>query len=299
MKNNRFVAASLAPMFAFLLVFSVLPLILGLGITMFDYNPLAAHHPFVGLDNIRGLFTDNVFKVALKNTLTFVVVTVALNIAITLFFAQIISSLRRNWMRGFLRVVFFMPCVAPLVAASVVWGASGLYATKYGLINNILKTVFGIPPHNWLGTPSTLMPAIIVFTLWADIGYNIIIFCAGIDGIPDDFYEAASIDGAGPVYKFFFITLPLLGRTLGFVVSMTLISHFQMFAQFQMFTRSSGRNMGGPNNAGLVLTLDIYRTAFELNKDMGYASAIALVLFLIIMVFTVISQWLNRVDWGY
>jgi len=296
MQNNKFVGAVLIPVFALMALFSVLPLLLGLGITLFEYNPLAAQHPFLGLANIKRLFSDPVFKTGFKNTLVFVVVTVSLNISITLLIAQIISSMRRNWMRGFFRVLFFMPCVAPLVASSVVWG--GLYATQYGLINNILFHIFNIPHRNWLGNSATLMPAIIVFTIWADIGYNIIIFCAGIDGIPEDFLEAAAIDGAGPVRRFFSITLPLLGRTFSFVVAMTLISHFQMFAQFQVMTKSLARSMGGPDNAGLVMTLHVYKMAFEY-KNMGYASAIALALFLIIMVFTAISQRLNRVDWGY
>ena len=296
MQHNKFVSAVLIPIFSFIALFSVFPLLLGLGITMFDYNPLEAHHPFLGLDNIKRLFTDPVFQTGFKNTLFFVVVTVGLNITITLILAQIISSMKRNWMRGFFRVLFFMPCVAPLVASSVVWG--GLYATQYGLINNILFKLFQIPHHNWLGTPATIMPAVIIFTIWADIGYNIIIFCAGIDGIPDEFLEAAAIDGAGPVKRFFSVTLPLLGRTFSFVVAMTLISHFQMFAQFQVLTRSSGKSVGGPNNAGLVMTLHIYKMAFEF-RNMGYASAIALSLFLIIMIFTAVSQWLNRVDWGY
>jgi len=296
MQNNKFVGAVLIPIFVCMAVFSVLPLLMGLGITFFDYNPLEANHPFLGLANINRLFQDPVFKTGLKNTLIFVVVTVSLNIGITLLLAQIISSMHRNWMRGFFRVLFFMPCVAPLVASSVVWG--GLYGTQYGLINNILYTLFEIPHRNWLGNPATLMPAIIIFTLWADIGYNIIIFCAGIDGIPEEFMEAASIDGAGPVRRFFSITLPLLGRTFSFVVAMTLISHFQMFAQFNMLTKSLSRSMGGPDNAGLVMTLHVYKMAFEY-KNMGYASAIAMALFMIIMVFTVISQRLNRVDWGY
>ena len=296
MQNNKFVGAVLIPIFAFIAVFSVLPLLLGLGITLYEYNPLEAHHPFLGLANIKRLFQDPVFKAGFWNTLVFVVITVSLNISITLILAQLISTMRRNWMRGFFRVLFFMPCVAPLVASSVVW--MGLYATQYGLINNILFRLFNLPYRNWLGNPATILPAVILYTLWADIGYNIIIFCAGIDGIPDEFHEAAAIDGAGPVRRFFFVTLPLLGRTFSFVVAMTLISHFQMFAQFQVLTRSSGKSTGGPNNAGLVMTLHIYKMAFEF-RNMGYASAIALALFLIIMVFTAISQWLNRVDWGY
>jgi multiple sugar transport system permease protein/raffinose/stachyose/melibiose transport system permease protein len=250
----------------------------------------------LGLANIKRLFTDQVFQTGFKNTLVFVVVTVGLNIAITLLLAQIISTMRRNWMRSFFRVLFFMPCVAPLVAASVVWG--GLYATQYGLINNILYTFFFFFHHNWLGNPGTVMPAIIIFTIWADIGYNIVIFCAGIDGIPDEFNEAAAIDGAGPIKRFFAITLPLLGRTISFVLVMTLISHFQMFAQFQVLTRSAAGRTGGTNNAGLVMTLYVYKQGFEF-RNMGYASAVALVLFLVIMVFSAISKRLSRVDWGY
>ena len=295
MRNNRFVAAVLTPVFALLLLFNVLPIFLGLGFSLFNYKPLNKIQPFVGLDNYTKFFHDPVSLIALKNTLIFVVVTVALNIIITLVLAQAISSMKRGWMRGFMRVVFFMPCVAPLVAASVVW--RGLYDLQFGLFNNFLA-LFGITPHNWLGTAATLMPSIILFTLWADIGYNIIIFTAGIDGIPTDMYEAAAIDGANTLQRFFRITLPMLARTMSFVIAMTLISHFQMFAQFITLIRASGPATGGPSNAGMVLTLDIYKTAFKYN-DMGYASAIALALFVLIMIFTVVSRRLNRVDWGY
>ena len=288
--------AVLSPVFLFLFVFSVMPVFLGLGISLFDYSPLAKTQPFVGLDNIIRLFSDKVFLIALKNTLLFVVLTVALNLTITLLLAQAISSMRKSQMRGLMRVIFFMPCVAPLVASSVVW--NGMYNFQYGLINYIVKMLGGAP-QNWLGTAATLMPAIILFTLWADIGYNIIIFSAGIDGIPSDMFEAAAIDGVNPVQQFFRITLPMLGRTMSFVVAMTLISHFQMFAQFLIFNRAAGPVSGGPDNAGMVLTLYSYKVAFTGPKDMGYGSAIALVLFFIIMVFTAIQQRLNRVDWGY
>ena len=296
MKNNKFVFAVLTPIFLCMIIFLLVPIFMGLGLSLFDYNPLAASSPFVGLDNFKKLLSDEVFLISLKNTVFFVVVTVTLNIVLTLLIAQVISSMRSNKTRSFLRVVFFMPVVAPLAASSLVW--KQMYANKYGLFNNILRH-FGLPAQNWLGDPAWLLPAIILFTLWADIGYNIVIFSAGLDGIPQDFIEAAAIDGAGPVKRFFSITLPLLGRTTAFVITMTLISHFQMFAQFEILGRSSANpNGGGPNNVGMVLTLDIYKEAFKY-KDMGYASAIAFVLFLIIMIVTAISQRLNRVDWGY
>lgn len=296
MKNNRFVFTVLIPIFICMLTFTLLPILIGLGISLFDYDPLAAASPFVGLENFKNLLTDEVFAISLKNTLIFVGATVSLNVALSLLIAQAISSLRSNKSRSFMRVVFFMPIVAPIAASSLVWKL--MYATKYGLFNNILKQV-GLPPQNWLGDPTWLLPAIILFTLWADIGYNIIIFSAGLDGIPQDFLEAAAIDGAGPIRRFFFITLPLLGRTTAFIITMTLISHFQMFAQFEIMGRSAGSpGGGGPNNVGMVLTLEIYKEAFKYN-EMGYASAIAFVLFIIILIVTIISQRANRVDWGY
>ena len=295
MRNNKFVIICLTPVFVCIFVFLILPIILGLGISFTNYNPLVSQINFLGLDNFKGLFSDKVFLIALKNTLIFVFITAGINIVITLLLAQFICVLKSNKMRSLLRVVFFMPCVAPLVASSTVW--KQMYATKYGLINNLLNSLFGAPFRNWLGDPATLIPAIIIFTLWADIGFNIIIFSAGIDSIPTDFFESADLDGAGRISKFFYITLPLLTRTTYFVVTMTLISYFQMFAQFEIMTKS-GNSSGGPANAGMVLTLDIYKTAFKY-KDMGYASAMAIVLFIIILVCSVVSQRLNRVDWGY
>jgi multiple sugar transport system permease protein/raffinose/stachyose/melibiose transport system permease protein len=296
MKNNRFVYTILTPIFICMIVFTLLPILIGLGVSLFDYDPLAVSSPFVGLDNFKKLVSDDVFLVALKNTVVFVLVTVTLNIILALLIAQAISSMRSNKTRSFMRVIFFMPIVAPLAASSIVWKV--MYANKYGLFNNILSSM-GLPTHNWLGDPAWLLPAIILFTIWADIGYNIIIFSAGMDGIPQDFMDAAAIDGAGPLRRFFFITLPLLGRTTAFVVTMTLISHFQMFAQFEIMGRSAGSpGGGGPNNVGMVLTLEIYKEAFKY-KNMGYASAIALVLFLIILVVTVISQRISRTDWRY
>jgi len=269
----------------------IVPILAGLVMSMYDYNPLRAENPFIGLDNFIKLFHDPIFMKSLKNTLVFVFVTGTVNICICLVLAQLICSLRWSKLRSAFRVIFFMPCVAPLIASATVW--RGLYSTNYGLINVFLENVLHIPGINWLGSPTFIMPAVIIFTLWADIGYNIIILSAGMDGIPKEFYEAADIDRAGRVKKFFNITLPLLGRTLSFVIAMTFISHFQMFAQFQALAFR-----GGPNQSGNVLTYYIYKTAF-VSKDMGYASAIALALFLLIMIFTVIQQRLNKVDWGY
>lgn len=291
MKNKKFVAIILIPIFLHLCIFMIGPIIGGLAISFFDYNPLRAENHFVGMDNFIKLINDPVFWKATRNTLFFVIVTVTFNIILSLGIAQLISIFKSNKTRSLFRMIFFLPCVAPLVASSVVW-AKSILPTTNGLANMVLRSI-GMAEVNWLGDPNILMWSIIVFSIWADIGYNIILFTAGIDGIPGEFYEAAELDGANGWQKFRHITLPLLKRTFTFVTIMTLISHFQAFAQFAVM---AVRN--GPQNSGLVLTSYIYKTAFEV-KDMGYASAISMALFVIILIVSLIQQKANKVEWEY
>jgi len=291
MKNNRFVALVLAPALALLTLFIVIPILGSFFFSLFDYNPLRASNPFLGLDNYKRLFNDEVYIVSLRNTIVFVFFTVAINIILTLALANFISGLTRRWMRNLILVAIFLPCIAPIANSAVVWSRS-IFATRGGLINMAVEALGG-NPINWIGNPSMLMPALIIFTVWADIGYNTVLFTAGMDGIPKDFYEAAEIDGANPFLVFFKVTLPLLGRVFAFVSIMTIISHFQMFAQFEIIARN-----GGPSRAGQVLTTFIYYAGFRA-KDMGYASAISVTLFLLILVITLVQRRLNRVDWEY
>jgi multiple sugar transport system permease protein/raffinose/stachyose/melibiose transport system permease protein len=281
----------LIPLFTTIFIFGILPVFLGLGVALFDYNPLNAHNTFIGISNFIRLIHDPTFYNALVKTLYFVIVTTGINLVITLFFAEIISSFKNNKIRSVFRVIFFLPCVAPLSATAFVWRQ--MYNPSFGLINVLLKRI-GMTSYPWLGQSGTVINAIIIFTLWANIGYNIILFCAGIDGIPQDFYEAAIIDGAGPFTRFFKITIPLLAKTTYFVLIMTLITQFQVFTQFE--TMQAGH--GGPNDIGLVLSLLIFRTAFVF-KDMGYAAAISLALFILIMIFSYVSHRLNKINWGY
>jgi len=291
MKNNRFVAIVLIPALSLLILFVVVPIIGSFYFSLFDYNPLRKINIFLGLGNYLRLAQDAIYIKSLKNTLFFVAVTVAINIAMTLVLAHFISGIKRKWVRNLFLVAIFLPCVAPIANSAVVWSRS-IFPTKGGLLNTII-TALGFTPINWIGTPQMLMPALIIFTVWADIGYNTVLFTAGMDGIPKEFFEAAEIDGAGSFTRFFRITLPLLGRTFSFVTAMTLISHFQMFPQFEILARD-----GGSGRAGQVLTTYIYYSGFKA-KDMGYASAISVTLFLLILAITLIQQRANRVDWGY
>ena len=291
MKSNRFVVCVLVPAFLLMGVFLIAPLFLGLGISLFDYNPLSAHSPFVGLANYQRMFADPLFWSSTGRTLLFVLVAAGANIILSLLLAQLISALPWSKARADFRTVLFLPCVAPLVGSAVVW-RSGIMVTKNGMLNQLLGW-FGIPAVNWLGSADIVIFSLIFFTLWADIGYNVVLLCAGIDGIPTDFGEAAEIDGANAVQRFFRITLPLLGRTFAFTLMMTLIGYFQAFVQFMQLAQR-----GGPNNASMVLPLYIYKLGF-MNNDMGYASAVAMALFIIILAATTVQKRLNRVDWGY
>jgi len=293
MKNNRFVALVLVPAFALLVLFVVIPIIGSFVISLFDYNPLRTGNPFLGLENYKRAFSkDPVYVLALINSLKFVFITVAINISLTLVLAQCIAGIKRRFFRNLILVSIFLPCVAPVANSAVVWFRS-LFPPNRGLFNVII-TGLGGSSIDWIGSAQVILYSIIFFTVWVDIGYNTVLFTAGIEGIPKDFYEAADIDGAGPMRKFFLITLPLLGRTFSFVAAMTMISHFQMFAQFMVF----GGRSGGAGNAARVLPTYIYFIGFTA-KDMGYASAISVTFFLLILVFTIIQQRLNRVDWGY
>ena len=292
MKINRtFLLLVLIPIFIEATIFLIIPILGTCGISFMDYNPLSHTAEIIGLDNYRQLLHDPDALIALKNTLVFTVVAVALNIVISLTIATLISQMKSNKTRSFFRMIVFLPCMAPMVASAVVWGRS-IFNTKIGLVNQIIEA-FGGEGVAWTGDAKYVMFTVIVFTLWADLGYNIILYSAGIDGIPADVYEAAELDGTSGWKKFIHITLPLLGRTTTFVILMTLISYFQMFAQFSVLLFKDG-----PENSGLVLTSYIYENAF-IYKEMGYAAALSVVLFLMILIVSAVQQRVNKVDWEY
>lgn len=291
MKNNRFVAAVLIPSFLFLFVFVVFPVVYGLGISLYDYNPANSHNPFLGLANYQRLIRDEVFWIAVKNTIFFCVVAVTANIVITLFLAKIISVIPSKGIKTMFRTILFIPCIAPMVGTSTVW-KYGILGTDGGLLNQITG-LFGMAPKNWFLTTLPFMMLVIVYTLWADIGYNVVLFTAGIEGVPKEFDEAASIDGAGPIRRFLWIKLPLMGRTFAFVAIMTMANYFQMFAQFRVFAADGGRN-----NSAMVLTNYVYKLSFS-SFDMGYASTVAAALFVIVFVVAMIQNKMMRSDWSY
>lgn len=256
-----------------------------LSLTDFDIYAVAdlANLRVVGARNYVSLLHDPLFWVALRNTVYFVVVAGPLSIAVSLATALLVTPAVVR-LKGLFRTLFFLPVVTSLVAAAVVWRY--LYHPRFGLLNYALALV-DIGPFDWLGDPRLAMPAIILMSVWKNFGFNMVIFMAGLQSIPERLYEAASIDGAGTWQQFWHITIPMLMPTFVFVGVMTLIGNFQLFAEPYVMTQ------GGPAHSTLSLVLYMYEEGFRW-WSLGYAAALAFVLFAIILAVTLLTRIRGR-----
>lgn len=258
-------------------VFFFLPVAAGLllSLTDFDIYSLgnAEHTRFVGGGNYLELVRSQIFWKALWNTLYFSLVAGPLTILLALGTALLLNA-KLGRFRAFFRTVYFAPVVTTLVAVAVVWRY--LYHPRVGLINRFLG-LFGIEQIDWLGDPAWAMPAIILLAVWKNFGYGAIIFLAGLQNAPEDLYEAARIDGAGPLRQFWHVTLPALAPTFVFVALITAIGYVQIFAEPYVMTPE-----GGPLNSTLTIVLLMYREGFRW-WNMGFAAAIAFILFVLVV----------------
>ena len=276
-----------APALIAIAIFFVIPVVsaLFLSLTDFDIYALAdlKNLRFVGLQNYERLLTNPLFWGAMKNTLWFAVLGVPLSIAASLGAAVILNARVVKW-RPIWRVVFFAPFVTTLVATAVLWNY--LLHTKYGVINWAIGAV-GIPPVDWLGQPETSVPAILMFVVWKIFGYNMLIFLAVLQTVPDDLYEAARIDGAGPWKQFTNVTLPAIAPTLLLVSIISVAGFFQLFAEPYVMTQ------GGPAQSTVTVLYFMYEEGFKW-WNLGSASAVAFVLFLCIFAVTMVQLWVSR-----
>ncbi len=281
--------AFVAPALTLIAVFFVVPVVTSvlLSLTDFDIYAVAsrANLRLVGLDNYRLLTQDPLFWVALRNTFVFVLVAGPLSIGLSLATALLVSAHTVRF-RALFRTIFFLPVVTTLVAIAVVWRY--LYHPRFGLLNYALGAL-GIGPIDWLGDPRFAMPAIILMAIWKNFGFNMVIFIAGLQSIPERLYEAARVDGAGPLPQFRWVTVPMLAPTFLFVLVITMIGYFQLFAEPYVMTQ------GGPSHATLSLVMLMYLRGFRW-WTMGYAAALAFVLFAIILVLTLITLRLRQGD---
>ena len=283
-----FVAGWLAPILALFALFSLIPIGIAVWLSLHRYNQLAPVSPFLGLKNFTYAFTDDpAFLNSLAVTGKFAVVAVPLNIVVSLAVALALNNITR--MRALFRTVFFLPAIASAVAVSLVW--IPIYDPQYGWLNAALDFV-GLSGGSWLGDPGTALWSVMVTAVWQDLGFNVIVFLAGLQAIPQEFYDVAKVDGAGVVARFWNVTLPLLRRTFVFVLCLTTIGYLQEFTRIQVMTQ------GGPLRSSETVVLHIYQRAFG-DFQLGYATAMSIILMLIILVIALVQLRLLRTRWEY
>lgn len=281
----------IAPLVLGLLAFSIGPILFSFYMSFTNWNSLV-EPDFVGLKNYIDIVQDDSFVLEIKNTLYFALGTVPLTIILSLILANALNSHTRG--TGFFRVLYFLPNVTMASAVALVW--RWLFNSRLGLINAVLG-FFHLPQPAWLTDPNFTMPAVIVMTVWAAIGYNMIILLSGMQSIPKTLYEAAELDGAGGFKKFVHITVPLVTPSIFFVLTMQVMGAFKTFDTIFVFA-GGGKNLQGPIADSIrTMVVGLYQNGFIFLK-MGYASAQAVVLFLVILLFTAIQFWLQK-KWVY
>ncbi|MEA5029353.1 MAG: sugar ABC transporter permease [Sphaerochaeta associata] len=260
------------------LLFSMIPTVASFGISFLDWGLLNSPS-FVGLANYIELMTDDVFWLALKNTAYYSFIKVPLNLILSLLLAVLLNKQLHG--RNFFRSIAFLPSVCSSVAVALIWSPL-LESSENGLINHMLSLV-GIDVIPFLVSPVWAMPSVILVGLWKELGYFMVIFLAGLQGISRSYYEAASIDGANSSAVFFRITIPLISPTTFFALTTSLIGSFQIFDLTSVLTK------GGPANATNTLVMYIYQNGFQFFR-MGYASSLSLILFFTIFVITLVQN---------
>lgn len=281
-RRERAAWGFVAPAMIAIGLFFVIPVFsaLLLSLTDFDIYALAdlSNLRFVGLQNYERLLGNPLFWGALRNTALFAVIGVPLTVGASLIAALALNARVVKW-RPVWRVVFFAPFVTTLVATAVLWNY--LLNTRYGVINWAITSV-GLPAVDWLGNPQTSIPAILMFVVWKTFGYNMLIFLAVLQTVPDDLHEAARIDGAGPWMRFRHVTLPAIAPTFLLVSIISVASFFQLFAEPYVMTQ------GGPAQSTVTVLYFMYEEGFKW-WNLGSASAVAFILFLIILAVTLVQ----------
>ena len=271
------------PSLLFLAIFVVYPILSAFYLSLHRYTLLEAP-VWNGLTNYWLLLDDSRFFQALVNTLFFALMTVPAGTVISLLMAVLINLPLRGI--TFFRTAYYLPVVTSFVAVSFIW--LWIYEPQFGVLNRILETV-GLPTSAWLRDPNMALFSIALLSIWKNAGYNMIIFLAGLQGIPEYLYEAAEIDGAGPVQRFWHITVPMLSPTTFFVFIVYFIGALQMFVQAWILTQ------GGPLDSTLTVVYLVYQNGFEFLK-MGYAAAMSVILFVFITLITYINTRIVNYD---
>lgn len=291
-RRNRitmFCYVALLPVLALFFYVRIIPIGFGFLLSFYKWNLISPRRPFVGWDNYLGLLEDENFLLALKNTTIYSFSTVLLSTALALPLAVFLS--RKSKLSAFYQTVYFLPVITPMVPMSIAW--KWIYDYNYGVLNYGLSLV-GLPSVAWLTDPEIALWALVIMGVWKVLGYNLVLFLVGIRNIPSEYMEAASLDGASDWQRFWRITLPMLRPILLYVLVTSTINAYNVFTQVYVMTLGS---QSAPGQAVRMLVFDIYTNGFQFFR-MGYASAEAVILTLIVLGLTVIQFSMVRDDNG-
>lgn len=287
-QKNLFAALGfISPTLIIFCTFILFPVVFSFYLSFHKWNMFSSEQAFIGFENYRRLFSDPEFWMVLKHTLVYTLGTVPLNMMLALAIA--IALNRKIAGKRFLRTAFFTPVIISPVSAALIW--RWIYDPNFGLLN-YLTGFFGLPSVNWLNDPKAAMIALILMGVWKTVGINMILFSAGLQGIPDTYYEAAEIDGAGKWSQFRNITVPMLSPTTFFIMIMSMISSFQVFDIVYVLTS------GGPLGSTKVIVFYMYEYAFKF-FEMGYASAVAYIFFALLAILTLMQVKFMKTRAGY
>ena len=282
-KQAIYGAVYILPSFVLMLIFTFIPIGMTVYFSFTKYN-LSQPAQWIGLENYSKLISNSYLHQSLINTVQYVAVTVPIQTILALVIAAFLSGSLRNRLGSLLRSTMFIPVVASMIASAAVWNV--IYETNGGVLNQILE-FFGLPGYNWLGRKDSALNAVAVVAIWKNVGYFLVIFYAGIMNIPVDVNEAALVDGATPVQRFFYITLPILKPITYMVVTLGIIWSFQVFDLVYKMTA------GGPGRATYTVAYLIYSYAFQ-DKRIGYGAALAVCLLIVILVIHGLQNLLFR-----
>ena len=282
LKQSLTAASFLAPSLLGLILFSAVPVVFSMFISLTDWNYVNSigNWNFVWFENFKKLWSDEWFRAALRNTFVYTVVTVPIGLFLAVVIAALIDQFCAKKLAGMLRVTMYMPKICNIVASAAVW--TMLYST-YGPFTQLMKALGWTDPPRFLASYTWALPAVMLMSIWQGLGYHVFLYSASLTSLPKDIYEAADLDGVNGIQRFFYITLPQLKPTTFFLTVTGILSSFKVFGQINVMTH------GGPGSSTYTLVYYIYKSAFTY-YEMGYASAVAMVLFAILLCVT-LYQW--------
>lgn len=293
LRETLWAYAFLSPAFFFLVVLLLFPILFAFWISLHDWSLIPRPTPFIGLDNYGTAVRDPLTIKSIQNTFIYTIGAVPVSLAISLILALVMNQDGLP-LRTLFRTVYFIPVITSWVAVSFVW--IWMFEPRWGLVNGFLR-ILGITGIRWLASPQWALPAIMVVAIWKGMGYNMVIFLAGLQTIPRELMEAARIDGASRWQTFRSVTFPLLNPTIVFLTVTAVIGSLQVFTPAVIMTTVQGE-AGGPINSTRVMVYHIYSMAFRANR-LGYGASLAFILFAIILVITIIQLRVTQREFEY